>query len=125
MSIMDMNNLKQIAEIEFEEIVRQVEVGFNRMRIILYDTSFIDVWYSANVEGRYSYHWERRGINGSIYRHNNAPHQRWKDISTFPKHFHYKSESNVVKSNINDNPEEAIKEFLTFVQQIIKGDKNA
>lgn len=35
MSIMDMNKLKQIAEIEFEEIVRQVEVGFNRMKIIL------------------------------------------------------------------------------------------
>lgn len=116
MSIVNMRRLKQIVEIEFEDIATQVEIGLNRMRIILTDTSFIDVWYSLNIEGRYSYHWERKWIDGSIYRHNNAPHQKWMNTATFPKHFHYMSESNVIESDINDNPEIAIREFLAFAQ---------
>ncbi|MBU1261901.1 hypothetical protein KJ640_03010 [bacterium] len=117
MNIVDMKRLKQIAEVEFEDIVAQVEIGLNRARIILTDTSYIDVWYSLNIEGRYSYHWERKWIDGSIYRHNNAPHQRWMGISTFPKHFHYMSELNVIESDISDNPETAIRELLAFAQE--------
>ncbi len=71
-----------------------------------------------SASGRYSYHWERRLIGkGDLYRHDNAPHDRWRHLATFPKHFHDGSESNVVASSISDNPEQAVREFLTFVRR--------
>jgi hypothetical protein len=95
----------------------EVDVDLNHIRIILKDKSFIDVWYSLNIEGRYSYHWERRPIDGSIYRHNNAPHKRWEEVSTFPKHFHCGSEMNVEESRLSDEPEKALREFLQFASE--------
>ena len=38
-------------------------------------------------------------------------------MKTFPKHFHDGSEENVVGSDISDEPEEAVREFLTFVRR--------
>ena len=89
------------------------------MRIILKDGSFIDIWYSLKLRDRYSYHWEHRAIDGKIYRHDNAPHQRWHDIETFPKHFHSCTENNVIASHISDVPEKALGEFLSFVRKAI------
>lgn len=117
MSLVNVVSLKRIAEVEFSDFVSGVDVGLNHIRIILKDKSFIDVWYSLNIKGRYSYHWERRPIDGTIYRHNNAPHKRWKDVSTFPRHFHYKSELNVKESLLSDEPESALREFLWFVSE--------
>lgn len=118
--IVNVQTLKDIAEIEFSDIVEDVIVDLNELRIMLIDGSFIDVWFSLKLTGRYSYHWERRFIDGSVYRHDNAPHLRWKDISTFPKHFHNGSEDIVISSHISDNPELALKEFLGFVSKHVK-----
>ena len=118
--IVNVQTLKDIAEIEFSDIVEDVIVDLNELRIMLVDASFIDVWFSLKLKGRYSYHWERRFIDGSIYRHDNAPHLRWKDISTFPKHFHNGSEDIVISSHISDNPELALKELLGFVSKHVR-----
>lgn len=119
--IIDTEKLKEIAEIEFGAIVEDVLVtDINELRIVLIDGSYIDLWFSLKLRGRYSYHWERKFINGSIFRHDNAPHMRWKDIPTFPKHFHNGSEDIVISSRIADSPELALKEFLTFVSEHIK-----
>jgi len=119
--IIDTEKLKEIAEIEFGTIVEDVLItDINELRIVLIDGSYIDLWFSLKLRGRYSYHWERKFINGSIFRHDNAPHMRWKDITTFPKHFHNGSEDIVISSRISDNPELALKEFLTFVSEHIK-----
>lgn len=118
--IVDIDKLKDIAQIEFSRIVEAVILtDINELRIVLIDGSFIDVWFSLKLEGRYSYHWERKFIDGFIYRHNNAPHKKWKDISTFPKHFHEGSEDNVVPSDISENPELALREFLSFASKYI------
>jgi len=119
--IIDTEKLEEIAEIEFGTIVEDVLItDINELRIVLIDESYIDLWFSLKLRGRYSYHWERKFINGSIFRHDNAPHMRWKDITTFPKHFHNGSEDIVISSRISDNPELALKEFLTFVSEHIK-----
>ena len=55
-----------------------------------------------------------------IYRHDNAPHKRWKVVATFPKHYHDGDEMNVGESHLADNPVEALREFLTFIQEKIK-----
>jgi len=73
--------------------------------------------YILSVSGRYSYHWDRRlTSDGDLYRHDNAPPQRWCGVATYPKHFHQGSEGNVMDSHISDDPEVAIREFLAFVR---------
>ncbi|MDL1959513.1 MAG: DUF6516 family protein [Deltaproteobacteria bacterium] len=78
MKLVDAERLREIAEVEFADIVAEAFVpDANELRIILTDGSFVDVWFSLKLTGRYSYHWERRAVDGTIYRHDNAPHKRW------------------------------------------------
>ena len=122
--IIDAERLKEIAEIEFSDIVEDVIItDVNELRIILADGSFLDIWYSLKLKGRYSYHWERKHLDGLIYRHNNAPHVSGKIVKTFPKHFHNGDEEKVIESYINDEPEEALKEFLLFIKRKLIGEK--
>ena len=85
-----------------------------KLRLEIIDGSIVDIFYS--VTGKYSYHWERTLIDGSIYRHDNAPHKRWQGIKTFPKHFHHGSEHASEESYLSDDPLAALEEFLTFVR---------
>jgi len=117
MSLVDVKRLREIAEVEFADIVVEVFIpDVNELRVILTDGSFVDVWFSLKLAGRYSYHWERRVVDGTIYRHDNAPHKRWQSVATFPRHFHHASETNVLESYLSEVPEEALREFLTFVR---------
>ncbi len=115
-----------IAVSEFKAVVESGQILYSqseepwKLRLYLYDDSFIDIYYS--VKGKYSYHWDRRLTSNKIYRHDNAPHGKWRNVPTFPKHFHNGSEDVVVSSNIDDNPELAVKEFLRFVaDRLLKG----
>lgn len=117
MSPVDVGQLCEIAEVEFADFVVETFVtDINELRIILKDGSFVDIWFSLKLSHRYSYHWERRAIDGTIYRHDNAPHCRWRSVATFPRHFHDGSEINVLVSHISQDPQKALREFLTFVQ---------
>jgi hypothetical protein len=113
--------LRTIALNEFADVVvnaRIVSLPTGdplKLRLDIVDDSLLDVFIS--ISGRYSYHWERRLTSrGDLYRHDNAPHGRWRHVATFPKHFHDGSDSNVVESHISDDPENAMREFLTFVR---------
>ena len=115
--------LQEIAEIvltEFLDIVDDARIQFTpsgaveKLRAFLKDESFVDVWLSST--GKYSYHWEHRHLSGLAYRHDNAPHARWKQIETFPKHFHDGSDDNVTESYISDDPKEAVRAFLSFIR---------
>jgi Family of unknown function (DUF6516) len=116
-SLVDVEWLREIAEVEFADIVVEAIIpDINELRIILTDGSFVDVWFSLKLEGRYSFHWERRALDGKIYRHDNAPHKRWESVATFPRHFHDGSEMNVLESYLSEVPEQALREFLAFVR---------
>ncbi|MFO7917607.1 MAG: DUF6516 family protein [Anaerolineae bacterium] len=104
-SLVDIERLAEIAAVEFSDIVAETLIpGVNKLRIVLDDGSFMDIWYSLTLSDRYSYHWERRAIDGTIYRHDNAPHRRWEAVETFPKHFHEGSENHVLASRLSDVP---------------------
>jgi len=114
--------LQQIALNEFGDIILQAQVislptgDPSKLRVDIVDGSLVDVFLSAT--GRYSYHWDRRLTPaGDLFRHDNAPHSRWRAVPTFPKHFHNGSDSHVVESRISDDPEQAIREVLTFVRR--------
>ena len=125
MSLVDVERLREIAEVEFAYIVVEAfSPGINALRVILTDGSFVDVWFSLKLQGRYSFHWERQAIDGTIYRHDNAPHQRWGAVATFPRHFHHGSETNVSESYLSPVPEQALQEFLTFVRTMLEAAAN-
>lgn len=84
------------------------------------DRSYIDIWLSRKISGRYAYHWERRHVNGSIYRHDNRPHARLKNMETFPRHFHNGSDENIEESRLSDDPIDAVKSFLEFVRRKLR-----
>ena len=120
MSLVDVERLRQIAEVEFVDIVLEAVIpDINELRIILTDGSFVDVWFSLKLQGRYSFHRERRALDGKIYRHDNAPHKRWESVATFPRHFHDGSETNVSASYLSEVPEQALREFLAFIRASI------
>ena len=121
MKFVDLDRLKEIAEVEFAEIVEHAySPDINELRIILTDGSFVDLWFSLRLEGRYSYHWERKALDGTIYRHDNIPHKRWQGVKTFPKHFHEGSEGQAVESSISDVPEETLRQFLAFIRDKLR-----
>ena len=117
------NEFQKIATIEFNDIVKFVQIIDGKLRILLVDKSFIDIWISKLIKGRYAFHWERREIDGTIYRHNNIPHKKWENIKTFPNHFHYKSEKNVIESDLSSDLNHALREFLKFVRGTLKSEK--
>lgn len=86
-----------------------------KLRLEIIDGSVVDVFLSSRE--LYSYHWERSHVDGTIYRHDNAPHKRWRHIRSFPKHFHDGSEANedCKESHISNDPEEALRELLRFI----------
>ncbi|MBI5032770.1 MAG: hypothetical protein HZB51_19775 [Chloroflexi bacterium] len=68
--------LARVATDEFSDIVTRVAwVGGtpsnpNKLRLLMRDESFMDVWLSD--DGDYAYHWEQRRQSGKIYRWDNA-----------------------------------------------------
>ena len=91
-----------------------------KLRLLFKDETFMDIWLSVKKKGVYAYHWERREVDGTIYRYNNLPDREAKKLQAYPKHFHDKAQENVVESNLSDNPEEAIRTVLEFARRIIK-----
>ena len=113
--------LKEIIENQYANIIVKVDVVHrNQLRVLLTDSSYLDIWFSLKLTGKYSYHWERKKIDGTIYRHDNVPHLTWKNILTYPKHFHFRTEKNVIESNISDIPQKAVKEMMNFIREEMK-----
>ncbi len=119
------NRLKIIADAEFSEIVEYSELILShsgrtrKLRIHIVDTTFVDVWYC--IEGGYSFHWEQKPLRNVIFRHDNAPHSKWSYVKTFPKHCHDGTQENVSESFLSDDPEKALREFLSIVRNRIIG----
>ena len=64
----DLERLRWIAETEFLSLVRSTTLVRDKLRVVLTDGSYLDFWWSTQIPGRYAYHWERRHIDGTIYR---------------------------------------------------------
>jgi hypothetical protein len=55
MNLVDVEHLREIAEVEFADIVAEAIVpDVNELRVFLIDSSFVDVWFSLKLHGRYS-----------------------------------------------------------------------
>jgi hypothetical protein len=116
--MVNLHQLELIAESEFADVVQMTEIIRDKLRVLLNDGSFIDFWWSSQIQGRFAHHWERTHIDGTIYRHDNMPHSRWKYVATFPQHFHDGSPNNVTESYLLTEPEEAVRQFLEFARTL-------
>jgi len=106
----------KIASEDFSDIVVNVELHADRVRLILNDSSWIDVRYP--MEDKFSFHWQR---GNKIYRIDTAPHH--KSIRTFPRHIHFGSEDNVIEDYVleeNVSPEENFKRFMDWVRGLLR-----
>jgi hypothetical protein len=111
--------IRRIAEIEFAPIVVQTDILGSKLRVLLIDTSYVDVWVSRALVGRFGFHWERRHLDGRIYRYDNFPDINWSNVSTFPFHFHDGTQDAVASTPFATEPEQGFREFMTYVEQMI------
>jgi len=108
--------IQSIVENKFPDIVMSAELipgmacRVRKLRLYLIDNTFVDIWYSS--DGSYSYHWEQRPIRDATYRHDNAPHKKWRNISTFPKHCHDGTQLNVKESFCRMNLKMLLRSFF-------------
>ena len=119
MAVTDYAHLSEIAYAEFADLVAATRFDGIKLRIVLLDNSYIDFWWSRRLPGRFAHHWERRHVDGTIYRHDNAPHSKWIHLSSFPKHFHSKTDSDVRPSDLSTKPETALRQFLEFARKTL------
>jgi hypothetical protein len=111
--------LRRIAEVEFSAIVVQTDVLGAKLRVLLADGSYVDVWASRTLVGRFGFHWERRHLDGRIYRYDNFPDTNWSGVSTFPFHFHEGDQDTVVAAPFAPALEQGLREFMAFVQRVM------
>lgn len=120
--MIELAELARIIDIEYHDLLAgATHIYHDKIRAHLVDGSFVDIWFSRKIKGRFSYHWERRHVDGTIYRHDNFPDLRWKGVSTFPKHFHEHSEDRVRESLIDDDPTRGLRQFMDFVRSVLSG----
>jgi len=109
--------LCEIAEEEFPDLVLHYQILLGKLRLYIVDGSYFDIWFSRKFEGRFAYHWERRMVDGRIYRYDNRPHEELKHMRGFPKHFHDGSDEKISESQFSEDPEEVLREFLQIVRK--------
>jgi hypothetical protein len=115
--------LADIAEIEYADVVIGCEIVEGKLRIYIVDESFLDVWFSRQLEGRYAYHWERRHVDERIYRWDNAKHEVWSGVKTFPHHFHEAFDNIVSKSSLPSAPDKALRYVMNYIRELLYKEK--
>jgi hypothetical protein len=109
--------LRRIAEVEFAAIVVQTDFLESKLRVLLTDGGYVDVWVARKLSGRFGFHWERRHLDGRIYRYDNFPDTNWSGVATFPFHFHNGDQDTVIAAPFAATLEQGFREFMAFVQR--------
>ena len=117
---MNYSELAKIAEEEFFDAVLHSQIIAGKLRLHIVDGSYLDVWFSVKIKGRFAYHWERREIDGSVYRYDNRPHEKLKHMKSFPKHFHDGSDAEIREGEFGEDPKEILRAFLQLVRAKIR-----
>lgn len=118
--MVDLAELERITRGEFADIVMDVYRIDAKLRVLLTDGSYLDFWWSEIQDGRFAHHWNRQHVDGTIHRHDNSAHQKWRHIETFPQHYHREREDTVTESLLPSEPREAVRTFLTFCRRVIR-----
>ncbi len=112
----DLRDLERIALMRYASLIQSSYLVENKLRFILYDGSILDIFHSFEKPLHWAFHWDRRQLDGRIYRHDNIPHKIWKKQSPFGWHFHEKSEENVVISDFTSDPISNLTKMFQFIE---------
>lgn len=112
--------LRRIAVVEFGGIFEQADILDVKLRLLLKDGSYLDVWVSKKLTGRFGFHWEQRHLGGKMYRYDNFPDSNWKNISGFPYHFHQDDQNLVVTSPFSQDLDQGFREFCEFIRKTLE-----
>jgi hypothetical protein len=116
----DLDDLKRIAEVEFADIVMaSLRIDY-KLRIILRDDSFIDVFLSEKIPDKFGFHWECMDEVGTVYRYDNVPDKKWQSLPSYPYHFHKGSQDAVEDSPFAKTPIDGFRSFMEFVREKLK-----
>ncbi len=118
MSIIE--QIKRIAKVEFAGIVKYTYFIEYKLRIILINDSFIDVYISQRLSNKFGFHWECIDGAGTFYRYDNFPDKNWQSVATFPHHFHNGSQEAVEASPFSLIPIDGFRDFMKFVKKNLK-----
>ena len=113
---MSYRELARIAEKEFFDVILNSQIIAGKLRLHIVDGSYLDIWFSVKIEGRFAYHWERGMIDGSIYRYDNRPHNNLKNMKNFPMHFHDGRDEEIRECEFGEDPKEILRAFLQIVR---------
>ena len=121
---MSYSELAKIAEEEFCDVVLHTQIMAGKLRLHIVDGSYLDVWFSVKIKGRFAYHWERRMVDGSVYRYDNRPHENLKHMKSYPKHFHDGSDEEIKEGVFGEDPKEILRAFLPIIRAKIHHKRN-
>ena len=114
MSIL-LDDLRRIAEVEFSSLIKDSQLLEEKLRLFLEDTSYIDLWLSRKLPDRFGFHWERGHLDNTFYRYDNFPDPAWKNVATYPRHFHNGSQEKVEAAPFDAEIIEGFRGFMRFV----------
>lgn len=109
-----LEDFRRIAEIEFGSMVADSQSLGEKLRLFLNDGSYLDVWLSRRLRERFGFHWERRHLDGTFYRYDNFPNTAWRDVGSFPHHFHNGSQDKVTATPFSTDLLTGFREFMRF-----------
>lgn len=113
--------LARIAEVEFSSIVVDTAMMGSKLRLLLADHSYVDVWVSQELHNRFGFHWERRHLDGLVFRYDNFPDVKWRHLDTAPFHFHNGAQGNVEAAPFAHDVMEGLRDFLSFIVGWLSG----
>ena len=111
-----LDDLRRLAEIEFGELVSESQVVGEKLRLLLKDGSYIDVWLSRKLSDRFGFHWERRHLDDTFYRYDDFPNTAWRGVQTYPYHFHNGSQEQVEAASFESEPLAGFRDLMKFVE---------
>jgi len=110
----------QAIEREYPDVIISIDLRSDRLRVYFVDNSFLDIWFSRRIPGKYAFHWERRSVNGTVYRWDNAAHRSAANVDTYPHHFHEGYQSNIRPFEPKSIWEDTLREILNYIRDKIK-----
>lgn len=114
------DDLKRIAEVEFADIVKGAYQINYKLRVILLNNSFIDVYLSQRLPDRFGFHWECMDKSETFYRYDNFPEKKLQILDTYPFHFHVGSQEAIESSPFPSVPTDGFRSFMEFIRSKLK-----
>lgn len=110
-----LQQIRRIAEIEFAPLISTAQPLGSKLRLFIRDGSFVDIWVAERLPNRFGFHWERGHLDGTLFRYDNFPDTLWRNLETFPFHFHNGSQEKVESSMFPTDLLAGFRAFMTFL----------